>query len=74
MNADTHRLSRAWKVIGLAFCASGGVDLFQDFVRFLGGESGIDEITGLEIPTGAPIVYELDDELAAVDRYYLKDR
>ena len=33
-----------------------------------------DEITGLEIPTGQPIVYELDDALAAIDRYYLKDR
>jgi 2,3-bisphosphoglycerate-dependent phosphoglycerate mutase len=33
-----------------------------------------DEITGLEIPTGDPIVYELDDALAEVDRYYLKDR
>ena len=32
------------------------------------------EITALEIPTGQPIVYELDDELAEVDRYYLKDR
>jgi 2,3-bisphosphoglycerate-dependent phosphoglycerate mutase len=33
-----------------------------------------DEITSLEIPTGQPIVYELDDRLAATDRYYLKDR
>jgi 2,3-bisphosphoglycerate-dependent phosphoglycerate mutase len=33
-----------------------------------------DEITGLEIPTGEPIVYELDDALAEIDRYYLKDR
>jgi 2,3-bisphosphoglycerate-dependent phosphoglycerate mutase len=33
-----------------------------------------DEITSLEIPTGQPIVYELDDSLAATDRYYLKDR
>jgi 2,3-bisphosphoglycerate-dependent phosphoglycerate mutase len=33
-----------------------------------------DEITGLEIPTGQPIVYELDDELAEVDRYYLSER
>jgi 2,3-bisphosphoglycerate-dependent phosphoglycerate mutase len=32
------------------------------------------EITGLEIPTGEPIVYELDDGLNAIDRYYLKDR
>jgi 2,3-bisphosphoglycerate-dependent phosphoglycerate mutase len=33
-----------------------------------------DEITGLEIPTGQPIVYELDDNLAAKDRYYLAER
>lgn len=33
-----------------------------------------DEITGLEIPTGRPIVYELDDDLAATDRYYLHER
>ncbi len=38
--------------------------------------SGIpdDEITTLEIPTGQPIVYELDDTLAATDRYYLSER
>jgi len=33
-----------------------------------------DEITSLEIPTGQPIVYELDDSLAAIDRYYLSER
>ena len=33
-----------------------------------------DEITGLEIPTGEPIVYELDEQLAEVERDYLKDR
>ena len=33
-----------------------------------------DEITGLEIPTGQPIVYELNDDLSAIERYYLKDR
>lgn len=33
-----------------------------------------DEITGLEIPTGQPIVYELDDDLREIERYYLKDR
>jgi len=32
------------------------------------------EITGLEIPTGQPIVYELDDQLNATDRYYLSER
>jgi 2,3-bisphosphoglycerate-dependent phosphoglycerate mutase len=38
--------------------------------------SGIpdDEITGLEIPTGQPIVYELDADLAPTDRYYLSER
>jgi 2,3-bisphosphoglycerate-dependent phosphoglycerate mutase len=33
-----------------------------------------DEITGLEIPTGQPIVYDLDDDLVALDRYYLSER
>jgi len=33
-----------------------------------------DEITELEIPTGQPIVYELDDDLNALDRYYLSER
>lgn len=33
-----------------------------------------DEITGLEIPTGQPIVYELADDLSASDRYYLSER
>jgi 2,3-bisphosphoglycerate-dependent phosphoglycerate mutase len=33
-----------------------------------------DEIASLEIPTGQPIVYELDDNLAATDRYYLSER
>lgn len=33
-----------------------------------------DEITSLEIPTGQPIVYDLDDDLRALDRYYLSER
>jgi len=33
-----------------------------------------DDITGLEIPTGQPIVYDLDDALTAIDRYYLSER
>ena len=35
---------------------------------------GDDEIVGLEIPTGKPIVYELDDALAVKERYYLGER
>lgn len=42
-------------------------------VKHLSGISDAD-ITGLEIPTGQPIVYELDDNLAAQERYYLADR
>ena len=38
--------------------------------------SGIpdDEIVSLEIPTGQPIVYELDEDLKEVERYYLSER
>jgi 2,3-bisphosphoglycerate-dependent phosphoglycerate mutase len=31
------------------------------------------EIPALNIPTGIPLVYELDGDLAAVDHYYLGD-
>jgi 2,3-bisphosphoglycerate-dependent phosphoglycerate mutase len=34
---------------------------------------GDSEIVGLEIPTGQPIVYELDDELQPEQRYYLSE-
>ncbi len=33
-----------------------------------------EEITSLEIPTGQPIVYDLADDLSAIDRYYLSER
>ena len=42
-------------------------------VKHLSGISD-DDITGLEIPTGQPIVYDLDDNLVAKDRYYLSER
>ena len=42
-------------------------------VKHLSGISDA-EITGLEIPTGQPIVYELDDGLNALERYYLSER
>jgi 2,3-bisphosphoglycerate-dependent phosphoglycerate mutase len=41
--------------------------------KHLSGISDAD-ITGLEIPTGQPIVYELDDQLARRDRYYVSER
>ncbi|MFZ3482656.1 2,3-diphosphoglycerate-dependent phosphoglycerate mutase [Sphingomonas sp. 3-13AW] len=42
-------------------------------VKHLSGISDQD-IASLEIPTGQPLVYELDDALNATDRYYLRDR
>jgi len=41
-------------------------------VKHLSGISD-DEITGLEIPTGQPIVYEFDDAMQPGERRYLKD-
>ncbi|MCY7271939.1 MAG: 2,3-diphosphoglycerate-dependent phosphoglycerate mutase, partial [Sphingomonas bacterium] len=41
--------------------------------KYLSG-IGDDEIVGLEIPTGKPIVYELGDDLAVGERYYLGER
>lgn len=42
-------------------------------VKHLSGISD-DDITGLEIPTGQPIIYEFDDKMTPGERYYLKDR
>ncbi len=42
-------------------------------VKHLSGISDAD-ITSLEIPTGQPIVYDLADDLTAIDRYYLSER
>lgn len=42
-------------------------------VKHLSGISD-DEIPTLEIPTGQPLVYELDADLKEIERYYLKDR
>jgi 2,3-bisphosphoglycerate-dependent phosphoglycerate mutase len=41
-------------------------------VMYLDGISE-DEITGLNIPTGVPLVYELDEELKPIKHYYLGD-
>jgi 2,3-bisphosphoglycerate-dependent phosphoglycerate mutase len=42
-------------------------------VKHLSGISD-EDILHLEIPTGQPIVFELDAELNALDRYYLSER
>jgi 2,3-bisphosphoglycerate-dependent phosphoglycerate mutase len=41
-------------------------------VKHLSGISD-EDITGLEIPTGQPIIYEFDGTRVSRDRYYLKD-
>ncbi len=33
-----------------------------------------DEIPGLNIPTGVPLVYELDEDLKPIKHYYLGDQ
>jgi 2,3-bisphosphoglycerate-dependent phosphoglycerate mutase len=35
---------------------------------------GDQEIVGVEIPTGQPLVYELNDDLSVRDHYYLSER
>ena len=42
-------------------------------VKHLSGISD-DDITGLEIPTGQPIVYEFDETMQPGERHYMKDR
>ena len=42
-------------------------------VKHLSG-LGDEEIVGVEIPTGQPLVYELDDDLRLVESYYLNER
>ncbi|WP_317134660.1 2,3-bisphosphoglycerate-dependent phosphoglycerate mutase [Leptolyngbya sp. 7M] len=42
-------------------------------VKHLDGISD-DEIVKLNIPTGVPLVYELDSDLKRIDSYYLGDQ
>ncbi len=42
-------------------------------VKHLSGIGDAD-IPNLEIPTGEPMVYQLDDRMRSTDRFYLKDR
>lgn len=51
-------------------CAHG--NSLRALVKHLGGLSD-DEILGVNVPTGAPLVYELDDRLREVEYRYLGD-
>ena len=44
----------------------------RGLVKYLDNLSD-EEVMNLEIPTGAPLVYELDDNLKPIKHYYLKD-
>jgi 2,3-bisphosphoglycerate-dependent phosphoglycerate mutase len=44
----------------------------RGIIKYLSGISD-DDIVGLEIPTGKPIVYDLADDLSVVRRYYLDE-
>lgn len=44
----------------------------RGIIKYLSNISD-DEIVGLEIPTGKPIVYDLTDDLTVVRRYYLDE-
>jgi 2,3-bisphosphoglycerate-dependent phosphoglycerate mutase len=56
---------------GRAIVSAHGNSL-RALVKYLDGISD-QEIVELNIPTGIPLVYELDQELRAVNRYYLGD-
>ena len=57
---------------GATVIVSAHGNSLRALVKHLSGISDAD-ITGLEIPTGQPIVYDLDADLAAGERYYLSD-
>ncbi len=54
----------------ILICAHG--NSLRALVKYFDGMSN-EAITQLNIPTGVPLVYELDDELNAVRHYYLGD-
>ncbi len=64
-------LAPALRAGGRCVVAAHGNSL-RALVKHLSGISDAD-IAGLEIPTGKPIVYELDAMLAATDRFYLHE-
>jgi len=58
---------------GATVLVSAHGNSLRALVKHLSGISD-EEITGLEIPTGQPIVYDLDAGLNAAERYYLSER
>jgi 2,3-bisphosphoglycerate-dependent phosphoglycerate mutase len=67
-NAEIAPALRAGKRV---LAAAHGNSL-RGIIKYLSDISN-DEIVGLEIPTGKPIVYDLRDDLSVERRYYLED-
>ena len=80
LKLTVERVLPYWEAAILPALAAGDTVLvaahgnsLRALVKHLSGISDAD-ITGLEIPTGEPIVYEFDADLRAGERHYLKDR
>jgi 2,3-bisphosphoglycerate-dependent phosphoglycerate mutase len=58
---------------GATVIVSAHGNSLRALVKHLSGISDAD-ITGLEIPTGEPIVYQFDAGMRPGERHYLKDR
>jgi 2,3-bisphosphoglycerate-dependent phosphoglycerate mutase len=64
-------IAPALKVGKRVMVAAHGNSL-RGIIKYLSDISD-DEIVGLEIPTGKPIVYDLAEDLSVIRRYYLED-
>jgi 2,3-bisphosphoglycerate-dependent phosphoglycerate mutase len=58
---------------GKTLIVSAHGNSLRALVKHLDGLSD-EAIAGVEIPTGSPLIYELDAMLKPTDKYYLKDR
>jgi 2,3-bisphosphoglycerate-dependent phosphoglycerate mutase len=58
--------------LGRRILISAHGNSLRALVKHLDGTSD-EDIVGLNIPTGQPLVYELDQDLKPIDRYYLAD-
>ena len=68
----TRRRSRRALQAGKRVLVAAHGNSLRGIIKYL-SNIGDDEIVGLEIPTGKPIVYELADDLSVVRRYYLDE-
>ncbi|GER07256.1 2,3-bisphosphoglycerate-dependent phosphoglycerate mutase [Iodidimonas muriae] len=66
------RLAPALKAGNTVLVAAHGNSL-RALIKYLDKISD-DDIPNLEIPTGTPLLYRLDDDLAPIEHYYLSDR